>query len=153
VAFWTLCIVQKSSNSEYHTPFLEPFRIYWREVFRFEKGITRSQQNNSADGCWVQVQTLTATVWVILSQSWNNALIGKMIILKIVQVRECDLSGARGSVVGWGTVLPAGRSRIWFPTKSLNFFFFNWTNPSSRTVDLGSTQHLTEMSTRNLPGG
>jgi hypothetical protein len=27
------------------------------------------------------------------------------------------------------------------------------TNPSSRTMALGSTQPLTEMSTRNLPGG
>jgi hypothetical protein len=26
-------------------------------------------------------------------------------------------------------------------------------NPSSRTMALGSTQSLTEMSTRNLPGG
>jgi hypothetical protein len=33
--------------------------------------------------------------------------------------------------------------------------FFNWpaSNPSSRTMALGSTQPLTEMSTRNLPGG
>jgi hypothetical protein len=31
--------------------------------------------------------------------------------------------------------------------------FFNWPNPSSRTMALGLTQPLTEMSTRNLPGG
>jgi hypothetical protein len=31
--------------------------------------------------------------------------------------------------------------------------FFNWPNPSSRIMALGSTQPLTEMSTRNLPGG
>jgi hypothetical protein len=31
--------------------------------------------------------------------------------------------------------------------------FFNWPNLSSRTMTLGSTQPLTEMSTRNLPGG
>jgi hypothetical protein len=31
--------------------------------------------------------------------------------------------------------------------------FFNWPNPSNRTVALGSTQPLIEMSTRNLPGG
>jgi hypothetical protein len=31
--------------------------------------------------------------------------------------------------------------------------FFNSPNPSSRTMALGSTQPLTEMSTRNLPGG
>jgi hypothetical protein len=31
--------------------------------------------------------------------------------------------------------------------------FFSWPNPSSRTMALRSTQPLTEMSTRNLPGG
>jgi hypothetical protein len=31
--------------------------------------------------------------------------------------------------------------------------FFNLPNPSSRTMALGSTQPLIEMSTRNLPGG
>jgi hypothetical protein len=31
--------------------------------------------------------------------------------------------------------------------------FFNLPNPYSRTMALGSTQPLTEMSTRNLPGG
>jgi hypothetical protein len=30
--------------------------------------------------------------------------------------------------------------------------FFDWPDPSSRTVALGSTQPLTEMSTRNIPG-
>jgi hypothetical protein len=31
-------------------------------------------------------------------------------------------------------------------------WFFNWPNPSSHTMALGSTQPLTEMSMRNLPG-
>jgi hypothetical protein len=31
--------------------------------------------------------------------------------------------------------------------------FFNWLNPSSHTMVLGSTQPLTEMSTRSLPKG
>jgi hypothetical protein len=31
--------------------------------------------------------------------------------------------------------------------------FFNMPNPSSRSMTLGSTQPVTEMSTRNLPGG
>jgi hypothetical protein len=31
--------------------------------------------------------------------------------------------------------------------------FFSFLNPSSRTMALGSTQPLTEMSIRNLPGG
>jgi hypothetical protein len=30
---------------------------------------------------------------------------------------------------------------------------FNWSNPSSRIMTLGSTQPLTELSTRNLPEG
>jgi hypothetical protein len=29
---------------------------------------------------------------------------------------------------------------------------FNWSKPSSRTMALGSTQPLTEVSTRNIPG-
>jgi hypothetical protein len=33
------------------------------------------------------------------------------------------------------------------------FFFFDLPNPSSRTMALGSTQPLTEMSTKNLLGG
>jgi hypothetical protein len=31
--------------------------------------------------------------------------------------------------------------------------FLNWPNPSSRTMAMGSTQPLTEKSTKNLPGG
>jgi hypothetical protein len=59
--------------------------------------------------------------------------------------------GARGSVVGWGIMLQAGRSRVPFPMKSL--FFFSWPNPSSRTMALGPTEPLTGMSTRNIPEG
>jgi hypothetical protein len=58
--------------------------------------------------------------------------------------------GARGSVVGWGTMLQAGRSRVRVP---MRWIFFNLPNPSSHNMDLWSTQPLTEMSTRNLPGG
>jgi hypothetical protein len=58
--------------------------------------------------------------------------------------------GVRGSVVGWGTTLQAGRSRDRIPDE---VDFFNWPNPSSRTMALGSTQPLTEVSTRNIPGG
>jgi hypothetical protein len=59
--------------------------------------------------------------------------------------------GARGSVDGWGTRLQAGRSPVRIP-EEMDFFFFNLSNPSSRTVALGLTQPLTEMSTRNVPG-
>jgi hypothetical protein len=59
--------------------------------------------------------------------------------------------GARSSIVGWGTMLQAVRSRVRVPMKLLDFF--NWPNPSGRIMALGSTQPLTEMSTRNLPEG
>jgi hypothetical protein len=47
-------------------------------------------------------------------------------------------------------MLQAGRSRDRIP---MRLSFFNSHNPSSRTMALGSTQPLTEMSTRNIPGG
>jgi hypothetical protein len=47
-------------------------------------------------------------------------------------------------------MLHAGRSRVQF---LMSLDFFNLPNPSSRTMTLGSTQPLTEMSTRIHPGG
>jgi hypothetical protein len=47
-------------------------------------------------------------------------------------------------------MLQAGRSPVRVPDE---VDFFNLPNPSSRTMALGSTQPLTEMSTRKLPGG
>jgi hypothetical protein len=46
-------------------------------------------------------------------------------------------------------MLQAGRSRVRVP---MRWIFFSLLNPSSRTIALGSTQPLTEMLTRNLPG-
>jgi hypothetical protein len=45
-----------------------------------------------------------------------------------------------GNVFDRGTMLQAGRSRVRFPMRSLDFF--NLPNPSSRTMALGSTQPL-----------
>jgi hypothetical protein len=59
--------------------------------------------------------------------------------------------GVGGSVVCWGTMLQAGRLPVWVPDE-VNFFF-NLPNSFSRTMALGSTQPLTEMSTRDLPEG
>jgi hypothetical protein len=47
-------------------------------------------------------------------------------------------------------MLQAGRSRVGVPVR---WTIFSSPNPSSRTTALGSTQPLTEMSTRDLPGG
>jgi hypothetical protein len=46
-------------------------------------------------------------------------------------------------------MLQAGRSPVRVPDE---VEFFSLLNPSSRTMAMGSTQPLTEMSTRNLPG-
>jgi hypothetical protein len=48
-------------------------------------------------------------------------------------------------------MLQAGRSRGSIPDEVIGFL--NLPEPSTRTEALGSTQLLTEMSTRNLPGG
>jgi hypothetical protein len=47
-------------------------------------------------------------------------------------------------------MLQAGKSPVRVPDE---VDFFNSPNPSSRTMALESTQPLTKMSTRNLPGG
>jgi hypothetical protein len=47
-------------------------------------------------------------------------------------------------------MLQTGRSSVRVPDE-VNFF--KLPKPSSRTMALGSTQPLTEMSTRNFPGG
>jgi hypothetical protein len=46
-------------------------------------------------------------------------------------------------------MLQAGRSRV---RVLMRWIFSNLPKPSSRTMALGSTQPLTEMSTRDLPG-
>jgi hypothetical protein len=46
-------------------------------------------------------------------------------------------------------MLQDGRSPVRVPDK---VYFFNILNPSRRTMALSSTQPLTEMRTRNLPG-
>jgi hypothetical protein len=56
-----------------------------------------------------------------------------------------------GSVVDWGTMLQARRSQIGFPMKPLDFSV-DLILPAA-TIALRSTQPLTEMSTKNLPGG
>ena len=53
---------------------------------------------------------------------------------------------ARGGTVGWCTALQAGRSRF-------RSGFFIDLNPSGRTMDLGLTQPLTEISTSNISWG
>jgi hypothetical protein len=72
-------------------------------------------------------------------------------LLGPIDTASSCLRSARGSVVSWGTMLQARRLQVRFPMRLLDFF--NLPNPSSRIMALGSTQPLTEMSIRNLPGG
>jgi hypothetical protein len=71
-------------------------------------------------------------------------------VLGIESVFYFSTQLTRGSVVGSGTMLQAGRSRVRVP---MRWIIFNLPNPSSRNMALVSTQPLTEMSTMNLPGG
>jgi hypothetical protein len=50
--------------------------------------------------------------------------------------------------------IPSTLLNLWHEYHSwLSHYTTSWRNPSSRTMVLGSTQPVTEMSTRNLPGG
>jgi hypothetical protein len=48
-------------------------------------------------------------------------------------------------------MLQAGKVLVSFPDEDIGIF--NLPNPSSRTIALGSTQPVTEISTRNVPEG
>jgi hypothetical protein len=71
-------------------------------------------------------------------------------VVSLIYSSHPHTEGTHSSSVVWGTMLQAGRSRVRFQMRSLDLL--HWPNPSSRTMTLGSTQPLTEMSTRNLPG-
>jgi hypothetical protein len=75
---------------------------------------------------------------------WNRIIIKK---LSHVWFRL----GARGSVVGWSTMLQVGRSRVQIPMRSLDFSIDLILPVALWPWEL--TQPVTEMSTRNLPGG
>jgi hypothetical protein len=77
----------------------------------------------------------------------SNIVAGTRYILFGLYLTGC---GARGSVVGWGSMLQGGRSPVRIPDE---VDIFNLPNPCSRTMARGSTQPLTKMSIRNLPGG
>jgi hypothetical protein len=110
--------------------------------------------NNQLEGMWREV----VVTWFInypgkfpgeTKENYQNvSLTGVPAEIRSVPSRM----GARGSVVGWGIMLPTWRSWVRFQMRSLDFFF-SLPNPSSRNMALGSTYPLTEMRARNLPGG
>jgi hypothetical protein len=66
----------------------------------------------------------------------------------LVYVDDMNLLGDNLNTISWYTMLQTLRLRIRFPMRQL--YFFNLPTPSSPTMTLGSTQPLTEMSTRKL---
>jgi hypothetical protein len=62
-----------------------------------------------------------------------------------------SLTGARGSIVGWGTMLKAVRSWVWIPMRSLDFSI-DLTLPAA-LWPWDRLSLLTEMNTRNLHQG
>jgi hypothetical protein len=68
-----------------------------------------------------------------------SAAIRRNINIKWDKWRLWEVLGVRGGTVGWGTALHAGRSRVGI---------CRWHNPSCRSMALGWTQPLKEMSTR-----
>jgi hypothetical protein len=90
--------------------------------------------------------------WNFNSRNYTILFSYKHFPLFLSAVRNCLRNNSTtiiGNVVGLGTMLQAGRSRIQIPMKSL---FFNSLYSSSRSMDPELTQILTEMSTRNVPG-
>jgi hypothetical protein len=105
--------------------------------------------------CEVLINIFKDSVYRLQKTQWgSDAMISRLILFWEMIVTYSEnrmyILGARGRIVGWGTMLQAERSRFWVPIKSVPFL--NVPNSSSRTLALGSTQPLTEMSTRNSPG-
>jgi hypothetical protein len=67
-------------------------------------------------------------------------------------IQRITSMGARGSVV-WLRSCYATSRKVAGSIPDEVTEYFDRPNPSSRTRTLGSTQSLTEMSIRNLPGG
>jgi hypothetical protein len=61
-----------------------------------------------------------------------------------------ELTGAHDSIVDWDNYATSWKFAGSIADEVIGLFI--WPNPSSHTVALGSTQPLSEMSTRNLPG-
>jgi hypothetical protein len=71
-------------------------------------------------------------------------------ILEIYSDVESQVRGGKRYLNCLRHYATSRKSRVRFLWMSLDFF--NWPNPSSRTMTLRPTQPLTEMSARNLPG-
>jgi hypothetical protein len=125
---------------------------YWDRAF----GVSVSSANRTQPGCTV-VRYSNRAFGYRLNGLHNLCIYGYAALVDLGRFLFfifliCTQSiGARVSVVDWGTVLQAGRSQVRFAMRSLDSFYLP--NPSSRIMVLRSTTPLTQMSTKNLPGG
>jgi hypothetical protein len=114
-------------------------RFFW--VFSVAPGKCR-------DLTCVMLQTLPSLFCPIhQSSSVHHPMLHELGTVSIIKEPTIQfIRGARGSVVSWGRKVAGS-----IPDEVTGFF--NLTNPSNSTMTLGSTQPLTEISTRNPPGG
>ena len=96
-------------------------------------------------------ELLNKSSWILIFESSADICWRVLIFLDHFTWISVCVTGVRGGAVRWGTALQVGRSRVRFPMVSLRIIHRH--NPSSRTMALGSTQPLTEMSTRNISCG
>jgi hypothetical protein len=139
-----------SFTSSRHTTFLKVIWIWSSYLGQILRGNPFSRFPTKYLHAFIMylIRATCSTHFVLLYL--NNNILRRVRIIVYLWV-QITVLGARDYVVGWGTMLQAGRSWVRFLMRSLDFF--NWPIPSSRTTALGSTQSLTEMSTRNLPRG
>jgi hypothetical protein len=113
-----------------------PLQLFWPNLAQLKRTL------------WGGFIHFKIMAWAFGAKTWNiQVLIPRFTgYMEFIGLRY---SAVCSSVVGWGTMLQAGRSR----GVPMRWIFFNLPNPSSHTMALGSTQPLTETSTRNIPGG
>jgi hypothetical protein len=105
---------------------------------------------------WVNRSVVQADYWEHTRSYWDPRLQGVKTAVATIWIKGAVKTTKLMAyyyrywgVVGSCTMLQAGRSLVRVPDE---VDFINLSNPSSRTMTLGSTQPLTEMSTRYIPG-
>jgi hypothetical protein len=146
---------------DYTTQFEIAYSVYLDELFSFIKPTKFPQKvDNSTVWYHSNISRCYGAILKSLCQVSKLAKIWQNTCITLVHTALCNTVQFSSWYVmhwgmrwrsGWGTALQTGRSRVWFPMVSLDFFIdiilpvalWPW----------GSTQPLTEMSTRNISWG